>query len=196
MTVFLSTPSVGRATRPVLTHQGGKEISIHALRGEGDRAAAGLARNALNFYPRPPWGGRPVADGVRAEYDEFLSTPSVGRATFLRLLVRALGKISIHALRGEGDPKVIQSTTGGLYFYPRPPWGGRRTTWVSPEPQQKFLSTPSVGRATQERCAQKRQYLISIHALRGEGDPDGGIEFAWYIISIHALRGEGDPAAV
>ena len=33
---------------------------------------------------------------------------------------------------------------------------------------------------------------ISIHALRGEGDPlKIGYNFA-YLISIHALRGEGD----
>ena len=33
---------------------------------------------------------------------------------------------------------------------------------------------------------------ISIHALRGEGDPGRPGRFQWPCISIHALRGEGD----
>ena len=34
---------------------------------------------------------------------------------------------------------------------------------------------------------------ISIHALRGEGDDDGALDWDSVIgISIHALRGEGD----
>ena len=35
------------------------EISIHALRGEGDRIAQRKDDLAGNFYPRPPRGGRP-----------------------------------------------------------------------------------------------------------------------------------------
>ena len=34
--------------------------------------------------------------------------------------------------------------------------------------------------------------MISIHALRGEGDIVQGYRFPNIIISIHALRGEGD----
>ena len=34
--------------------------------------------------------------------------------------------------------------------------------------------------------------IISIHALRGEGDIVQGYRFPNIIISIHALRGEGD----
>ncbi len=34
-------------------------ISIHALRGEGDRTSSFThARNDSDFNPRPPWGGR------------------------------------------------------------------------------------------------------------------------------------------
>ena len=35
-------------------------------------------------------------------------------------------------------------------------------------------------------------YCISIHALRGEGDPNTMYLLAELKISIHALRGEGD----
>ena len=56
-----------------------------------------------------------------------------------------------------------------------------------------FQSTPSVGRATEFPRSGLIALLISIHALRGEGD-----DICYYIrlfsdhISIHALRGEGD----
>ena len=36
-------------------------ISIHALREEGDEAAAGYGRGLEDFYPRPPRGGRHYA---------------------------------------------------------------------------------------------------------------------------------------
>ena len=43
-----------RADR-VQLHQ---EISIHALREEGDPYSQILANKSVNFYPRPPRGGR------------------------------------------------------------------------------------------------------------------------------------------
>ena len=79
--VFLSTPSARRATLVLDLIERAENISIHALREEGD--AAGLLRNAEHhisihalreegdphksnfvasrkwyFYPRPPRGGR------------------------------------------------------------------------------------------------------------------------------------------
>ena len=57
------------------------------------------------------------------------------------------------------------------HFYPRPPRGGRQAGAVASKPKGVFLSTPSARRATTWRwCAVHRQ-LISIHALREEGDP-------------------------
>ena len=58
-------------------------ISIHALREEGDAAKVWTVAHNLDFYPRPPRGGRHVA---------------VHRGN-------AVGVISIHALREEGDSK-------------------------------------------------------------------------------------------
>ena len=84
-------------------------ISIHALRGEGDHAAAAWRRESDNFYPRPPWGGRQLALRGLLRRKLFLSTPSVGRATAYRMeLIQQLA-ISIHALRGEGDPPALES---------------------------------------------------------------------------------------
>ena len=61
--------------------------------------------------------------------------------------------------------------------------------------QATFLSTPSVGRATFPLLVYGTRQYISIHALRGEGDFDPPYFFRpAQGISIHALRGEGDEA--
>ena len=79
---FLSTPSARRATGMPLGVEPSQQISIHALREEGDEPAAeapaptGISIHALReegdgtfaglltcpryFYPRPPRGGRPL----------------------------------------------------------------------------------------------------------------------------------------
>ena len=103
--IFLSTPSVGRATEVRCPSETPTEISIHALRGEGDGHLGLIAQYVVNhFYPRPPWGGRPLWE-IRATSMRlaFLSTPSVGRATCSTCAACPSDPISIHALRGEGD---------------------------------------------------------------------------------------------
>ena len=96
-------PRGGRlASRRLRVHD--KVISIHALREEGDSPAAASAsmtrsflstpsaRRAtsqhvqgkaadINFYPRPPRGGRPAVSVTPAQFNVFLSTPSARRAT-------------------------------------------------------------------------------------------------------------------
>ena len=53
--VFLSTPSVRRATfATVRLGQTSFSISIHALREEGDVGKSGEPIKTRNFYPRPP----------------------------------------------------------------------------------------------------------------------------------------------
>ena len=77
-------------------------------------------------------------------------------------------------------------------FYPRPPRGGRPTSVGCVTFWFLFLSTPSARRATLEWHLAYYSSLISIHALREEGDsirPHGQRVDA---ISIHALREEGD----
>ena len=125
-----------------------------------------------DFNPRPPWGGRlPCADPRPANL-LFQSTPSVGRATKLVWFLLELTRISIHALRGEGDNNARRISQEFFYFNPRPPWGGRRR------------------RAYKRKSCQN----ISIHALRGEGDVSESYVDGYPKISIHALRGEGDYA--
>ena len=129
------------------------------------------ACRCVHFYPRPPRGGRP----------------------------------------GAGRQSWLQG-----YFYPRPPRGGRHIADIEKTPEPIFLSTPSARRATAGGPVYGAYYdnfyprpprggrpcpvpsslsmtMISIHALREEGDHDHRSEFHQrFCISIHALREEGD----
>ena len=168
---FLSTPSGWRATE----------------NGSADRG------NERDFYPRPPGGGRRYDSTVELMTEQFLSTPSGWRATrYPRLGVEAKA-ISIHALRVEGD--LIPDTpmyTHAIFL--STPSGWRATSTSSyPRSGPLFLSTPSGWRATSTSRYRSSAELISIHALRVEGDhavfkPVGRND----AISIHALRVEGD----
>ena len=85
---FLSTPSARRATDLHITYNHGNGISIHALREEGDptfqrvcetpfrflstpsarratHATLRIRRLIVDFYPRPPRGGRLSSLNVR-----------------------------------------------------------------------------------------------------------------------------------
>ena len=62
---------------------------------------------------------------------------------------------------------------GHADFYPRPPRGGRLPVGLHDEGVGQFLSTPSARRATDHRGHRPRRRLISIHALREEGDAGG-----------------------
>ena len=145
---FLSTPSARRATDSfegqfglfdISIHAlreegdanskykvlGDMQISIHALREEGDTVFRAASMRGLDFYPRPPRGGR-LAERSGIDFEVvFLSTPSARRATQEAPELVCNLEISIHALREEGD---VEATLDGLTqydFYPRPPRGGR-----------------------------------------------------------------------
>ena len=80
------------------------DISIHALREEGDASQTRKVRRERRF----------------------LSTPSARRATTVNLYRIDKTEISIHALREEGDGQYSTIQNTDLDFYPRPPRGGRR----------------------------------------------------------------------
>ena len=101
-------------------------ISIHALREEGDLYSSNSFSPVFDFYPRPPRGGRQMDAGAPAWERQFLSTPSARRATQTKAVFVKSAKISIHALREEGDKRISIFYKCFTYFYPRPPRGGRR----------------------------------------------------------------------
>ena len=110
--LFLSTPSARRATLfqrrsgaveeisiHALREEGdvidgnnavSYEISIHALREEGDALLPSMTPKQAHFYPRPPRGGRPEIMVTFGYSQKFLSTPSARRATGLRRAFTAL----------------------------------------------------------------------------------------------------------
>ena len=145
---FLSTPSARRATCRGKAQCRARAISIHALREEGDRPSFFKSSMSGNFYPRPPRGGRRVGMPQHVGVQRFLSTPSARRATVSSRDSPRTSKISIHALREEGDAAATLLSRVPSHFYPRPPRGGRPS---------------ALGSATFSSA-------ISIHALREEGD--------------------------
>ena len=156
---FYPRPPRGGRPRLAMHRLSLPEISIHALREEGDSTSSGpinrgrpflstpSARRATgnfrpdcclgqDFYPRPPRGGRRHQVQLFGSHGLFLSTPSARRATsgthsFIRWL-----NISIHALREEGDIRKLKFT----------------------QMVQQFLSTPSARRATSAFLPRKRLF--------------------------------------
>ena len=145
----------------------------------------------------------------------FQSTPSARRATrpdprrelWILISIHALREegdllpsmaararaISIHALREEGDYADPPWSYRQHDFNPRPPRGGRLINEAYSGGGLKFQSTPSARRATRRTAFPSQMVLISIHALREEGDKiSSGIRVFLQLISIHALREEGD----
>ena len=174
--LFLSTPSARRAT-------GGIAVPSWCT---------------MYFYPRPPRGGRPSELLQPQEFGQFLSTPSARRATGHQGYVGLPVRISIHALREEGDDDAVvhvhkvvlflstpsarraTSTTRPRarprsYFYPRPPRGGRRLTLFACGLSTDFYPRPPRGgRLRVSRGAiNKRRFLSTPSARRATAVPSG-----------------------
>ena len=192
LSLFQSTPSVGRATIIHIGSMFADNISIHALRGEGD---------ITNAMPEVYYVISIHA--LRGEGDHFI----LAEFSFV--------VISIHALRGEGDNYGLCTKNQRHKFQSTPSVGRATLQTCSVIVSSSFQSTPSVGRATTDRKDSNTDQEISIHALRGEGDQtENCMSYAQTLfqstpsvgratrnpnpikrtpnISIHALRGEGD----
>ena len=147
---FLSTPSARRAThrrrpepavqghfyprpprggRPALYlfHRPRIQISIHALREEGDTFPQAFNTADTRFLSTPSARRATVAPIFYSWYIRFLSTPSARRATRDMQNTSPDFPISIHALREEGDVRKYADVVKNI----------------------QFLSTPSARRATQ-----------------------------------------------
>ena len=168
---FLSTPSARRATSDL--HQStlvGLFLSTPSARRATTRTCW-IFCYRWYFYPRPPRGGR------HQRVDGCVDVP----------------RISIHALREEGDVTYKRGDKTALTFLSTP--SARRATGTdgrigmyveisihalreegdgtTPETlsiRSRFLSTPSARRATVQADSLRHPGAISIHALREEGD--------------------------
>ena len=103
-------------------------ISIHALREEGDTTAANKPQQVENFYPRPPRGGRQCSQSSLFGTKKFLSTPSARRATEEIYKYKGQKAISIHALREEGDHLALSFRVSICVFLSTP--SARRATFL------------------------------------------------------------------
>ena len=151
------------------------------------------ACSKMDFYPRPPRGGRQYRLCPSCMAKLFLSTPSARRATRLcHNLAQLRGFLSTPSARRATHLSAV-SRLSHPNFYPRPPRGGRphRSTRLFSSSTisihalreegdycrdcqrnhtWRFLSTPSARRATTVSSLYRSSGLISIHALREEGD--------------------------
>ena len=167
---FLSTPSVRRATASQVRPPKLLDISIHALREEGDCLIVRQRGPAQDFYPRPPRGGRLQTSCDSSQATNFYPRPPRG---------------------GRPRQPIVMRFHG--YFYPRPPRGGRRSAPLfRPSSRNYFYPRPPRGGRRQARSGRQVAQDISIHALREEGDYTVQIVHVGAVISIHALREEGD----
>ena len=169
--VFLSTPSARRATSSAEPGRWHTEFLSTPSARRATLASLTIAQAILDFYPRPPRGGRPYLfprhflyqcisiHALREEGDLlpcsipfhinlFLSTPSARRATSGAVTIAAVaGFLSTPSAR-RATLYNLDPRPGRMDFYPRPPRGGRRAVLPGAELPRR----------------------ISIHALREEGD--------------------------
>ena len=145
---FLSTPSARRATSSAEPGRWHTEFLSTPSARRATLASLTIAQAILDFYPRPPRGGRPYLfprhflyqcisiHALREEGDcsskrkpsrssNFYPRPPRGGRPDIYALIQSRLDISIHALREEGDEKQRQLYQRQADFYPRPPRGGR-----------------------------------------------------------------------
>ena len=104
-------------------------------------------------------------------FHKFLSTPSARRATF------AWARAAKKRERFLSTPSARRATSGRCprlrqdrYFYPRPPRGGRRPEPLPTRRSGYFYPRPPRGGRQGGVDGLSNGRLISIHALREEGD--------------------------
>ena len=213
---FLSTPPARRATATKAIMPSMIHISIHAPREEGDGGQKAKMRRLYHISIHAPREEGDGCHGMPANCSTPISIHAPreeGDAVFG--FFPDDEDISIHAPREEGDGFVMTVSIMLLYFYPRPPRGGRPIKPAKPESCSKFLSTPPARRATINHAANlgrpsnfyprpprggrqwqkyqpkpKNQFLSTPPARRATDDIS--VLSKALSISIHAPREEGD----
>ena len=145
---FLSTLSLRRATPRLYSTLDCGSISIHALLTESDGTVSRLHSNNVYFYPRSPYGERRDVKYKRDQTILFLSTLSLRRATFRKLVNPATTRISIHALLTESDVSPDASSTQCRLFLSTLSLRRATVFIIIFNASCTFLSTLSLRRAT------------------------------------------------
>ena len=127
-----------------------------------------------HFYPRPPRGGRRVQRASSAHKHNFYPRPPRGGRLEQPYKKCEACKISIHALREEGDLYKcrLRHVLVSISIHALREEGDQGNT-AALSVTTIFLSTPSARRATADAPLPDGGQDISIHALREEGD-------SWY----------------
>ena len=191
---LISIPALREEGDPIfLTRKPHFAISIPALREEGDAAGLAVGGDLIDFYPRPPRGGRPSPEEKEVHECVFLSPPSARRATKSMVIVDGSRSYFYPRPPRGGRRNRAGRTAPPQDFYPRPPRGGRLLRAKDLIADQIFLSPPSARRATWCRfsCRSSRWTFLSPPSAR-RATRSSTFHTNWRTISIPALREEGD----
>ena len=172
--LFLSTPSARRATHRVRHQENRFQFLSTPSARRATAAASAPTSRRKDFYPRPPRGGRLKEKRTvsKAEYDFYPRPPRGGRPGAAGPSRRP-PRISIHALREEGDQQLLWCSPRSDDFYPRPPRGGRPSAAQGENRPKIFLSTPSARRATQcKPWTHQAQFYFYPRPPRGGRQPN------------------------
>ena len=123
---FLSTPSARRATIPGRFRSRRIQISIHALREEGDRDVRGVADlQQISIHALREEGDR-SRKCSRKPASRFLSTPSARRATASTAVCASTEEFLSTPSARRATRAAALLAPSRSNFYPRPPRGGRQ----------------------------------------------------------------------
>ena len=157
-----------------MDYRASNPISTHALREEGDANSLNHLCKYVDFYPRPPRGGRPSVVSLIICSTDFYPRPP----------------------RGGRPLSSSSQISAPRNFYPRPPRGGRPPAMRCAS-NVEIISTHALREEGDVHGRQGQGGIpISTHALREEGDGVSNRKCCKYHkISTHALREEGDSPA-
>ena len=102
----------------------------------------------MDFYPRPPRGGRQTIADLLLMFGKFLSTPSARRATdYLIDYAVTYAFLSTPSARRATDYRSQTDSQKNISIHALPEEGDQQQQASIPE-KGSFLSTPSARRAT------------------------------------------------
>ena len=164
----------------------GTDISIHALREEGDFTKEVNCPDHPNFYPRPPRGRRRGYSSAASGVNRISIHALREEGDNIMLRAEQIWDISIHALREEGDS--FQTATGcqvnHISIHALREEGDLRYDLAGVVPRPISIHALREEGDQQKLPRQERTSDISIHALREEGDVVMRTIAAWSMLFL------------